>query len=713
MQIAFYFLIPSSRIFKENQRRPYGCASSRCSTTLFPLGSNQLTGSLPTSLFELPSLEYLDLSHNDFQGHIPINSSWKCSSLLQTIKLSGNMLSGKFDFFWLRNCSNLKEIDLSMNTDLVVQVKLHGWVPNFELNTLKLSCCNLDKSIITEPNFLRTQPHLQVLDLSNNNLSGTMPNWLFKTVATLAYLDLSNNTLVGSLDPISQHQSSIQLLNISLNHIEGQLPANISSMFPRLRILDVSHNIMSGVVTSSLCNIGMIQFLDLSNNKFTGDVPSCLFSDFIALNILKLSNNSLGGMILGGASNLSSVWGIYLDGNRFEGTLPRNLSGNSVQIIDLHDNKMSGELDTFSWDLPSLEALSLASNGLTGDISPGICTLTSLLMLDLSDNYFTGRMPNCSSSTLLLEFLISGNSVSGSPDAFFNNSYITTLDLSDNNFRGDLEFTQRVPQISILLLGWHKFEGQISSNICRLQDLTILDGLCISHNSLSGSIPPCIGGIPFEEAIQLWPNAGARVTWEDGLYKYDNQYDLQGFTFTTKRNRYTYGHNFFTAMSGIDLSANMLSGDIPHEIGNLSYIKSLNLSNNFFSGLIPTSFGNLSEIESLDLSENRLSGSIPWQLTRLSSLEVFSVSYNNLSGCLPDSGQFGSFDIDSYKGNNNLRACTPNSAPVVRSGAVGDSPGHADPILYVVSAVSFVLTFWVTVIFSFCHSFGQRVILKM
>jgi hypothetical protein len=204
------------------------------------------------------------------------------------------MLSGKFDFFWLRNCSNLKEIDLSMNTDLVVQVKLHGWVPNFELNTLKLSCCNLDKSIITEPNFLRTQPHLQVLDLSNNNLSGTMPNWLFKTVATLAYLDLSNNTLVGSLDPISQHQSSIQLLNISLNHIEGQLPANISSMFPRLRILDVSHNIMSGVVTSSLCNIGMIQFLDLSNNKFTGDVPSCLFSDCHALNFVFLTVTTPG-----------------------------------------------------------------------------------------------------------------------------------------------------------------------------------------------------------------------------------------------------------------------------------------------------------------------------------------------------------------------------------------------------------------------------------
>ena len=88
------------------------------------LRSNRLSGSLPASLFALPFLEHLDLSENLFEGHIPINSSWKCSSLLQTIRLSKNKLGGKFDFFWLRNCTELKEIDLSRNTDLFVQVKL-------------------------------------------------------------------------------------------------------------------------------------------------------------------------------------------------------------------------------------------------------------------------------------------------------------------------------------------------------------------------------------------------------------------------------------------------------------------------------------------------------------------------------------------------------------------------------------------------------------
>ncbi|KAM3390687.1 hypothetical protein ACQJBY_012344 [Aegilops geniculata] len=170
-------------------------------------------------------------------------------------------------------------------------------------------------------------------------------------------------------------------------------------------------------------------------------------------------------------------------------------------------------------------------------------------------------------------------------------------------------------------------------------------------------------------------------------------------------------------MSGIDLSANMLDGEIPWELGNLSHIKSLNLSNNFFVGPIPTTFGGMEEIESLDLSHNRLSGPIPLQLNQLSSLGVFSVAYNNLSGCIPNSGQLSSFSMDSYLPNTNLHNSTQANtcaAPGPDSAAgkdVEETP--SDPILYVVTAAGFVLAFWATIGFSFCNPYGRSVVLKL
>ena len=210
------------------------------------LRSNQLSGSIPSSLFELPRLEYLDLSENLFQGHVPMSSFASISSALRTLKLSGNNLSGAFHFFWLRNCTMLEKIDLSGNSDLSIDVKFHGLAPTFQLRSLVLSGCKIDDSIIEGPNFLGTQHHLQMLDLSHNNLTGSVPNWIFANIATLVYLNIASNSLVGSIDPMWHHQSALEMINISSNHFVGQLPTNISSVFPNLEVLVASNNIISG-----------------------------------------------------------------------------------------------------------------------------------------------------------------------------------------------------------------------------------------------------------------------------------------------------------------------------------------------------------------------------------------------------------------------------------------------------------------------------------
>ncbi|XBJ05351.1 hypothetical protein VPH35_024153 [Triticum aestivum] len=252
------------------------------------LSSNQFIGNIPSLLFSLPHIELLDLSSNFFSGPIPINQSSNLSLSLKSLRLSQNKLSGRFSFIWLGDLIKLEEIDLSGNANLVVHVNIPGWTPPFQLKQLLLSGCDLDKSIIAEPHFLDTQRHLEVLDLSNNNLSVSMPNWLFTKEATLQELYLGNNSLTGSLDPIWHTQSFLQVINLHMNQVTGQLPVNISLMFPRLLILDVSSNNFFGHIPTSLCGINFMTSLDLSNNNFSGEVPACVFTNYPMLVSLKV-----------------------------------------------------------------------------------------------------------------------------------------------------------------------------------------------------------------------------------------------------------------------------------------------------------------------------------------------------------------------------------------------------------------------------------------
>uniref|UniRef100_M0WVA9 Uncharacterized protein n=1 Tax=Hordeum vulgare subsp. vulgare TaxID=112509 RepID=M0WVA9_HORVV len=313
------------------------------------LSFNQFSGNIPTFLFSLPHIERLDLSSNLFRGPISINPSSNLSSSLKSLRFYQNNLTGRISFIWLGNLRKLEEIDLLGNANLAVDVNIPGWTPPFQLKHLVLSGCDFEKNIIEEPHFLRTQSHLEVLDLSNNNLSGSMPNWLFTEEATLRELRLGNNSLTGSIDPIWHTQPFLQSIDIHMNHATGQLPANIGSLFPRLSILDVSSNNIVGHIPTSLCEIRHMSILHLSNNKLSGEVPACVFTNYSLLLTLKLSNNKLGGQLFGGVNSMyNNIKELYLDNNKFGGTIPQNLSGESLMFMDLHDNELSGKLGTVS-----------------------------------------------------------------------------------------------------------------------------------------------------------------------------------------------------------------------------------------------------------------------------------------------------------------------------------------------------------------------------
>jgi len=78
-----------------------------------------------------------------------------------------------------------------------------------------------------------------------------------------------------------------------------------------------------------------------------------------------------------------------------------------------------------------------------------------------------------------------------------------------------------------------------------------------------------------------------------------------------------------------------ITGQIPAELANLTYLSYLNLSQNYLTGQIPAFLGNLTSMQRLSLGVNNLSGPVPTELGNLQKLIVLNFASNSLDGTLP------------------------------------------------------------------------------
>ncbi|XP_035542747.1 receptor-like protein EIX2 [Juglans regia] len=85
----------------------------------------------------------------------------------------------------------------------------------------------------------------------------------------------------------------------------------------------------------------------------------------------------------------------------------------------------------------------------------------------------------------------------------------------------------------------------------------------------------------------------------------------------------------------LDLSRNLLSGELPDCWMNYSTLKVLHLGNNSLTGNIPSSLGFVSTLQSLSLYKNNMLGDLPMSLQNCTSLRLLDLTENHFSGSLP------------------------------------------------------------------------------
>ncbi|XP_028057352.1 receptor kinase-like protein Xa21 [Camellia sinensis] len=103
----------------------------------------------------------------------------------------------------------------------------------------------------------------------------------------------------------------------------------------------------------------------------------------------------------------------------------------------------------------------------------------------------------------------------------------------------------------------------------------------------------------------------------------------------------------------LDVSKNLLSGEISSTLGSCTSLETLRLGNNFFNGAIP-SLNFLRGLSELDLVNNSLSGEIPVYLKSFILLQNLNLSFNNFEGVVPTQGAFSKASKISVVGNNKL-----------------------------------------------------------
>ncbi|MED6136548.1 hypothetical protein PIB30_057032 [Stylosanthes scabra] len=216
-------------------------------------------GGVPSGLNDsLTQLTFLGLFNNNLSGPVP---SLANLTFLQEVVLDNNNFNS-ITHGCFHALTSLIILSLSNNN------KLPAW--NFptdltahssQLKLLDLSSTNLMGSV---PNISHFFPAIQILDLSNNNLS-SIPEGCFQNLTNLIVLSLANNTNLTLLAFPLLFPQQLVTLNLEATNLMGSLP-NLSHFFPNLTYVFLSNNHLTFIPQGCFQGLPYLLSLRLGNN---------------------------------------------------------------------------------------------------------------------------------------------------------------------------------------------------------------------------------------------------------------------------------------------------------------------------------------------------------------------------------------------------------------------------------------------------------------
>ncbi|VVA11216.1 Hypothetical predicted protein [Prunus dulcis] len=640
-----------------------------------------LSGVIAPSLLELQYLNYLDLSFNNFEGKIPdfIGSL----SQLKQLKLAGASLSGpvppqlgnlshlytldlahNFVTFenleWLSHLSSLRYLNMSsLNFSKVVNWP-HSISKLPSLVELQLSSCSLPNVNLRSLSFLNSSTSLEVLELSDNFLNSSIFYWMANISTSLVHIGLMGDQLQGLIPDVFSNMISQTSLDLSYNQLEGGIPKSFRNLC-RLESLNLRENKLSDKLQDSIENLSCAQdtleSLQLSGNPFWGPFPDNL-TRFSSLNELYIDGTNMSGPLPKSFQQLYHLRYLSLVSNQFSGPLPDFTGLSSLRQLFLSKNQLTGSLHESIGQLSSLEFLDISVNSLNGVFTEvHFLNLSRLQFLDVSYNPLSFNLSPYWNPPFQLNSLHMSSSNVGPdfPKWIQTQRKLTALGMSNAGISGSVpnEFWDLSSNLLELNLSMNQIHGKFPNLSTKNCTFFTID---LTSNQFSGPLPPFpsnISNVFLSKNMFSGPLSSLCATQAPELYNLDLSENLLSGELPDCWIQYQ-------ALHSLNLAKNNFSGKVPSSLGQLTYVVLLRLHDNNLSGELPPSLKNCTELRVVDLGANKLSGnipawigpsltnllvlrlrsnefygSIPLSLCSLPALHVLDLSQNNISGALP------------------------------------------------------------------------------
>jgi Leucine-rich repeat (LRR) protein len=664
------------------------------------LGENNMVGTLPPEVFELPALQELDVKDNT-----------KLSLKLNGIPSDG---SSKLETLYLSN------VGMESTDDLA------GIGQATELKTLHVTNCNLTGTL---PEDLFQLSKLDALFIAFNKLEGGFPKGLYST----------NLTELWAYD----------------NFFSGTLPEDIDTGLPYLTNLVLGGNAFTGTIPAAFTRLEHLKQLSIRNLKDTMELsgpglsgPLPAFDTQAHVKILHLNHNALTGTI---PSNLlenfdgaaSQTLNVNVTHNLLTGVLPAGLQRFSKLNIDVTANRLTGYEDGMCQD-ENFTASSKMGDWMGGAVADfGCeaimcyadarsplgrttehwecfpCSMDGFNEYDTDDNddYYvddddladddgieseTGdgggrtrrgrhRRQQQQRRALLVARSLAQDKDQGTDadgDGFIDMTHYlgkteceyisqdnsTILDSTGDKLNDeDLYNNERAILIDLYnALGGANWEYrdhwlEDDKGICVWYGITcaVVDGveagnsgvsrIALDGNNLIGTLLPTVYELPDLVELSLMRN-NVFVTFENiSLAENLETLQLEGVHMPADTETKLQGLEQATRLKKLVLSDNALGGKFPMDnFAPLTRLTELLLDDNEFTGKLPKDISLLNQMERFDVTRNNLEGQLP-SFRKWKRLRILDLSDNKWTGTMPESlSEMPNLEVLAIFGRGNL-----------------------------------------------------------